>query len=196
VAVRDRRGAVRTETSSGLEPPTIVFDDSPAPQLHPVRRLGVVALLAVLALAAVLVVGAGWWLTRGDDQIAVRPAAAAPAPAPVHAPAGLAVTVAAPTTVVAGHLARFVVSYSDDEGTFSGSVEDWGETGVGSMKLRACAVNAPADGPVKDSYVATHRWRHAGSYPVSFAVTTYTCSHGLATQETRNAALRVVVAAR
>ena len=194
MAVRDRRRAVGTETSSGLEPPTIVFDDSPAPQAHPIRRLGVVALLAVLALAAVLVVGTGWWLTRGDDQIAVRPAAAAPAR--VHAPAGLAVTVAAPTTVVAGHPARFVVSYSDGEGTLGGSVEDWGETGVGSMKLRACAANAPADGPVKDSYVATHKWRHAGSYPVSFAVTTYTCSHGLATQETRNAALTVVVVAR
>jgi hypothetical protein len=188
VVVRDRRGAVSTETSSGLEPPTIVFDDSPAPQPHPVRRLGVVALLAVV------VVGAGWWLTRGGDQIAVRPAAAAPAP--VHAPAGLAVTVAAPTTVVAGHPARFVVSYTDDKGTFSGSVEDWGETGVGSMKLRACAANARADGPVEDSYVGTHKWRHAGSYPVSFAVTTYTCSHGLATQETRHAALTVVVAAR
>jgi hypothetical protein len=104
--------------------------------------------------------------------------------------------VAAPTTVVAGHPARFVVSYTDDKGTFSGSVEDWGETGVGSMKLRTCSANAPADGPVEDSYVATHKWRHAGSYPVSFAVTTYTCSHGLATQETRHAALTVVVAAR
>ena len=190
MAVRDRRRAVGTETSSGLEPPTIVFDDSPAPQPHRGRRLALVALLAVV------VVGAGWWLMRGDDQIAVRPAVAAAAHAPVHAPAGLAVTVAAPTTVVAGHPARFVVSYSDGEGTLGGSVEDWGETGVGSMKLRACAANAPADGPVKDSYVATHKWPPAGSYPVSFAVTTYTCSHGLATQETRNAALTVVVAAR
>jgi hypothetical protein len=64
------------------------------------------------------------------------------------------------------------------------------------MKLRACAANAPADAPVEDSYLATHKWRHAGSYPVSFAVTTSACSHGLATQETRNAALTVVVAAR
>jgi hypothetical protein len=190
VVVRDQRRAVRTDTSTGPEPPTIVFDDSPAPQPHPARRLGVIALLAVL------VVGAGWWLMRGDDQIAVRPAVAAPVPAPVHAPGGLAVTVAAPTTVVAGHAARFVVSYTDDEGIFSGSVEDWGETGVGSMKQRACAANAPTGGPVKDSYVATHKWRRAGSYPVSFAVTTYTCSNGLASQETRNAALTVVVAAR
>jgi hypothetical protein len=197
VVVRDQR-AVRTDTPAGREPPTIVFDDSPA--LHPRRawRLSVAALLAVLvaALLAVLVVGAGRWLTSGDDQVAVRPAAAAVAPAPVHAPAGLAVTVAAPTTVVAGHAARFVVSYTDGEGIFSGSVEDWGETGVGSMKQRACAASAPAGGPVKGSYVATHKWRKAGSYPVSFSVTTYTCSSGRATEETQNAALTVVAAAR
>jgi hypothetical protein len=150
----------------------------------------------VVALLAVLLVGAGWWLMRGDDQTAVRPAVVAPAPAPVQARSGLAVTVAAPTTVVAGHAARFVVSYTDDKGTFSGSIEDWGETGVGSLKLRACAANAPAGGPVAGSYVATHKWQQAGSYPVSFAVTTYTCSNGLAKQETRNAALTVVVAAR
>lgn len=192
MVVRDQR-AVRTETSPGLAPPTIVFDDVPspnAPQPRLARRLGVVALLAVF------VVGAGWWLTRRDDQIAVRSAVAAPAPAPVHAPAGLAVTVAAPQTVVAGHPARFVVSYTDGEGIFSGSIEDWGETGVGSTKQRACAPNAPASGPVKDSYLVTHTWRRAGSYPVSFAVTTYTCRNGLARQETQNAALTVAVAAR
>jgi hypothetical protein len=149
----------------------------------------------VVVLLAVLVVGAGWWLMRGDDQVAVRPAVAAPVPAPVHAPTGLAVTVAAPTTVVAGHAARFVVSYTDDKGIFSGSIEDWGETGVGALKQRACAANAAAAGPVGGSYVATHKWAQAGSYPVSFAVTTYTCSNGLAKQETRNAALTVVVAA-
>jgi hypothetical protein len=148
----------------------------------------------VVALLAVLLVGAGWWLMRGDDQIAVRPAVAAPAP--VHAPKGLAITVAAPTTVVAGRAARFVVSYTDDKGIFSGSIEDWGETGVGALKQRACAANAPAGAPVTGSYVATHKWQQAGSYAVSFAVTTYTCSNGLAKQETRNAPLTVVVAAR
>jgi hypothetical protein len=191
VVVRDQR-AVRTDTSPGLAPPTIVFDDLPSPnagQPRLARRVGAVALLAVF------VVSAGWWLTRGDDRIAVRPAVAAPAPAPVHAPAGLAVTVAAPPTVVAGHAARFVVSYADGEGIFSGSIEDWGETGVGSTKQRACAPNAPVSGAVKDSYVVTHTWQRAGSYPVSFAVTTYTCRNGLARQETQNAALTVVVAA-
>jgi hypothetical protein len=89
-----------------------------------------------------------------------------------------------------------MVSYTDGEGIFSGSVEDWGETGLGSMKQRACGASAPAGGPVKDSYVATHKWRRAGSYPVSIAVTTYTCSNGRATEETQSAALTVVVAAR
>lgn len=189
MVVRDRR-AVRTDTSTGLEPPRVVFDDPLVGHPRSLRRLGVIALLVVL------VVGVGWWLMRGDDQIVVRPAAGSAAPAPVHAPAGLVVTVAAPTTVVAGHAAQFVVSYTDGAGIFSGSVEDWGETGVGSMKQRACAASAPAAGSVRDSYLATHTWRHAGSYALSFAVTTYTCSNGLATQETQNAALTVVVAAR
>jgi hypothetical protein len=189
VVVRDQPKAVRTDTSTGLEPPTIVFREALVPHPHRARGLGLVALLTVL------LVGGGWWLMRGDDQIAVAPAVA-PGPAPVHAPAGLVVRVAAPTTVVAGHTARFVVSYTDDSGAFSGSIEDWGDTGIGALKQRACAANAPAGGPVRGSYVATHKWRQAGSYPVSFAVTTYTCSNGLAKQETRNAALTVVVAAR
>ena len=64
------------------------------------------------------------------------------------------------------------------------------------MKQRACGASASAGGPVNDSYVATHTWRRAGSYPVSFTVTTHTCSNGRATQETQSAALTVVVAAR
>ena len=37
-------------------------------------------------------------------------------------------------------------------------------------------------GRVQGSYAATHTWRAAGSYPVSFAVTTYTCVDGQATR--------------
>ena len=180
--------AVRVDRPPGNERPTNVVDDSARSPLA--RRLGVAGLLAVL------VVGAGWWLTRGDDQIAVRAAVAAPAAAPVGAPAGLAVSVAAPSTVVAGHAARFVVSYTDGDGIFSGSVEDWGEMGIGSMKQRACGASAAPAVPVNDSYVATHTWHRVGSYPVSFAITTYTCRNGRATEETQRAALTVVVAAR
>lgn len=189
MVVRDRPGA-RTKTSTGLERPIIVLDGSPAPHSRLAPRLGLVLLLVVVAI------GAGWWVLRGDDQVAVRPAVAAPLPAPVQAPAGLVVTVAAPTTVVAGHAARFVVSYTDGDGIFSGSMEDWGDTGVGSMTQRACGASTPAGALVRDSYLATHKWRTAGSYPVSFTVTTYTCSNGRATEETQSAALTVVVAAR
>ena len=63
-------------------------------------------------------------------------------------------------------------------GHFSGGVEDWGEAGVGSVKQRACSASTPVAAPVQGSYVAVHKWRAAGSYPVSFAVTTYTCSNG------------------
>jgi hypothetical protein len=195
VVVRDP--LVVRDTSAGPEIPILVPDDPPDSPLAPRRGVAVLPVVLVVAAVVVLVVAAAWWLTRGDDQIAVRAAVAAPAPAavaaPAEAPAGLAVSVAAPAAVVAGTVARFVVTYSDGDGVFSGSIEDWGETGVGSLKQRACGTTTAPAASVNDSYVATHKWRTAGSYPVSFAVTTYTCRNGRATEETQKAALTVVV---
>jgi hypothetical protein len=190
MTVRDRR-AVRTE--SGLERPVLVSD---APTVHHAPRRWRLA-LAVGSLAVALV-GAGlWWNGRGNDTVVVRPAAApAPAAAQVGVPAALVVHVTSPSTVVAGHRARFTVSYADGSGIYSGSVEDWGETGVGSASQAACTPNAPAAAALHGSYVAAHTWHEAGSYPVSFAVTTYTCKAGHATEETRRARLTVLVAAR
>jgi hypothetical protein len=88
------------------------------------------------------------------------------------------------------------VSYSDGEGVFSGRVEDWGDVGLGSMRQAACRANAPVAAALRDSYVARHTWRRPGRYPVSFAVTTYTCAGGRATEETRTTQLTVVVGAR
>jgi hypothetical protein len=199
MAVRERRTA-RTGRSLDLDRPVVIFDQAPdRPPRRARRRMLAAALLVVLGVAAIG--AASWWVTRGDEVVATRPAAQAPVEPPpnVTLPAALAVTVAAPATVVAGQPARFVVSYADGSGIFSGSTQDWGEVGVGSVKERACAADTSTAAAIQGSYVATHKWRSAGSYPVSFAVTTYTCSkgsNGQATQETNKAQLTVVVAAR
>jgi hypothetical protein len=193
MSVREHRNA-RTNKVPDLDRPVVIFHEATARPFRPARRRAV-----ALVLVAVAGVGAvSWWVTRpGDVVVVTRPAARAPAPAPAaapRAPAALAVTVAAPAAVVAGRAARFVVSYADGSGIFSGSIEDWGEVGVGAVKQRACSADAAAAGPVRGSYAATHTWRAAGSYPVSFAVTTYSCQDGLASEETRRARLTVVVA--
>jgi hypothetical protein len=188
MAVRDQRDARPGTSAGGLELPVIIFDEPPARSTRFAWLLG----LGVLLLA---LVGAGAWLARdtGDDVI-VRPAADAPAPAAV--PSALAISVRAPATVTAGKPARFVVSYTDGHGIFSGSIEDWGDVGVGSAKRATCGATPPAAAALHDSYVATHRWAQAGSYPVSISVTTYTCSNGQATEETQKTQLTVVVAAK
>jgi hypothetical protein len=193
MTVREQRKS-RTDKSPDLDRPVIIFDEPADGSSRPAWRLTLAVLVLVVAAAGAV----SWWATRGGDQVLVRPAVQAPAqaPAPVQAPARLAVTVAAPGVVVAGQAARFVVSYTDGSGIFGGSVEDWGEVGVGSMKQRACSASTPVAAPVQGSYVAVHKWRAAGSYPVSFAVTTYTCSNGQATEETHKAQLTVIVAGR
>jgi hypothetical protein len=194
MSVREHRNA-RTNKSPDLDRPVVIFDEATVRPLRRARRPA----LAVVLVAAAGVGAVSWWATRpGDVVVVTRPEVRAPAPAPAAAPrvpAVLAVTVAAPAAVVAGRAARFVVSYADGSGIFSGSIEDWGEVGVGAVKQRACSADAAPAGPVQGSYAATHTWRAAGSYPVSFAVTTYSCKDGRASEETQKALLTVVVAA-
>jgi hypothetical protein len=189
MAVRDQPGARTDPSIARDERPVVVFGDPSARHRRIAWGLG----LGVLLVA----VGAGlWWVGGGgDDQVEARPATAAPAPAPVGAPAALTVSVRAPATVVAGHPARFGVSYTDGEGIFSGGIEDWGDVGVGSANQAACG-SGPVATALNDRYVATHTWPEEGTYPVSIAVTSYTCTNGRATQETRKAQLTVVVDAR
>ena len=196
MAVRDH--LARPDISAvDPERPVIVFDDAPARDSRRVRRLGLAGLLAAaVVFGAVSWWTGSWWMAGAGGNVEARPAAEAPAPAPVDVPAGLVVSVQGPRTVVAGQPARFVVSYSDGEAIFGGVVEDWGDTGVGSVSLAACDASAPSAAPLRGRYVATHRWPRAASHPVSFAVTTYTCHDGQARLESRNARLTVVVHAR
>jgi hypothetical protein len=192
MAVRHHPAARTDGSPVDGDRPVIVFEPEPTRPSRPTRRLWLgVALLAVAALGA-----GSWWMASGDEKVVARPATPPPAATVADVPAGLALTVDGPEAVVAGQRARFRVSYSDAEGIFSGSLEDWGDIGVGSMEQAACRSDAPAAAALRDSYVVAHKWRRAGSYPVSFAVTTYTCANGRATEETRDAQLTVVVGAR
>jgi hypothetical protein len=190
MAVRDQRDARSDAPADNLERPVIIFDDPPARS----KRLSWLVGLGVALLA--LIAAGSWLVFGGDDDVVVRPAAEAPVRAPAAVPSALAISVQAPEKVTAGRPARFVVSYTDGQGIFSGSIEDWGDVGVGSAHRAACTTATPAAGPLQASFVATHRWARAGSYPVSISVTTYTCSNGQAAEETQKAQLTVVVAAR
>jgi hypothetical protein len=186
MAVRDQRDARPDASADSFERPVIVFDDPPARSRFP-------AWLVAIGAAVLTLVGAGSWLALGaDDDVVVRPAADAPGAAAV--PSALAISVQPPTKVTAGQPARFVVSYTDGQGIFSGSIEDWGDVGVGSAHRAACGPTTAAAGALHASYAATHSWAKAGSYPVSIAVTTYTCRNGQAAEETQKAHLTVIVA--
>ena len=138
--------------------------------------LGVATLLALaLAVALVLVAVLG-----GDDDPvkATAPSAAGPA-----APAALGMTVELPDTVVAGQAADIVVRWSDGEGVFSGTSEDWGD-GVGTSSLaQDQCTGVVTDRKSADSYPVTHTWAEPGSYQVALGVTTYLCTDGTAVQE-------------
>lgn len=191
MTVRDQPETRPDASAADPDRLVVVFHDPAARRARRTWRLGLAVLAFLVSLGAW-----SWWLAGGEDKVEARPTTVAPAPAPVDVPAGLRVSVRAPATVVAGRPARFVVSYSDGAGIFSGATEDWGDTGVGSVSLAACTASAPAAVALQASYVAAHTWAKADSYPVSFTVTTYTCHDGRAKEETRTARVTVVVAAR
>lgn len=158
-------------------PGTSADPDGPPPA--PPRRRLVIGLAALLALALVavlvLVLALG-----GDDE----PVKASPPPAAGPAePADLGMTVELPETVVAGESAEIVVRWTDGEGVFSGTSEDWGD-GVGTSSLAQDQCTGVAtDRRSADSYQLTHAWSEPGSYQVVLGVTTYTCTDGSAVQE-------------
>ncbi|MDQ1621475.1 MAG: hypothetical protein QOE19_4044 [Actinomycetota bacterium] len=173
--------------------PVVVRDDLPVVVPDPRRprlRRPVLVIGAAAILVAATAAGVAAFL-GGQDTVVAEATDQGPPAAVV--PAALAVTVDAPAQVVAGEQARFVVHYTDGEGIFSGRTEDWGDAGVGSGSVQACGAAAPAAGLLDDTYVVRHGWEKAGTYPVRFEVTTYTCTAGQPVMETRSTKLQVSV---
>lgn len=165
--------------------------DGPTPA-PPRRRLviGLVALLAlVLAVTVVLVLVLG-----GDDEPEVTtrtPAAADPA-----GPAPLGLTVEVPDEVVAGQPARLVVRWTDGEGVFSGSTEEWGDgVGTSSLAQDSCSATATAAQakPSAGRYTTRHTWAEPGTYQVTVGVSSYLCEGGTATEEDASTTVAVTV---
>ena len=171
--VEVRRGpdiVVTTTTAADPAP------DGPPPA--PPRRRLLVALVAVLTLATL--VSVALVLVLGGDDKPVETTAPAAVP---DSPAELGMTVELPETVVAGQTAQIVVRWTDGEGVFSGTSEDWGD-GVGTSSLaQDQCTGAATTTKSADSYTVKHAWSEPGTYQVVLGVTTYVCTDGSPVQE-------------
>ena len=165
--------------------------DGPAPA-PPRRRIvvGLVALLAlVTAVTVVLVLVLG-----GDDEPDVT--TRTPAAADPSGPAPLGLTVEVPDEVVAGQPAALVVRWTDGEGVFSGSTEEWGDgVGTSSLAQDSCSATATAaqGRPSAGRYTARHTWAEPGTYQVVVGVASYLCADGTATEEDARTTVSVEV---
>jgi hypothetical protein len=170
--VEVRRGPDIVVTTTAADP----APDGPPPA--PPRRRLLVALVAVLTLAALVSVALVLVLGGEDEPVETAAPAAGPA-----SPAELGMTVELPETVVAGQTAEIVVRWTDGEGVFSGTSEDWGD-GVGTSSLaQDQCTGAATTTKSADSYTVKHAWSEPGSYQVVLGVTTYLCTDGSAVQE-------------
>jgi len=151
------------------------------------------------SVLALLVVATAGYLGRQDADPSVTvsdrggstgPALAGSVP---ESSTGLRVTLAGPSAATVGRATSWTVSWVDDDGSFVGAAQDWGDTGDGSTKQGRCTSTARAPGAA--SFSATHTWTRAGTYTVRMTVTTQACSTGAATTEDATATATVVVAA-
>ena len=183
---------VSTSGEPAVDGPPPAHPAASTPPARPRRRLvvGLAALLAlVLAVIVVLVLILG-----GDDEPEVT--TRTPAAADPGGPAPLGLTVEVPDEVVAGQPAELVVRWTDGEGVFSGSTEEWGDgVGTSSLAQDSCAASATAtqDRPSAGRYTASHTWAEPGTYRVTIGVASYLCESGTATQEDAQTTVSVEV---
>lgn len=166
---------------------------------EPAHRGGRGRTVAVAGAAALLVLVAGgvYLGQRGDDSVTVTDRAtgrsAGPGAVQPDPGTGLHVTVTGPTSVRLGQAATYTVTWTDDDGTYVGSTQDWGDTGDGGTKQGRCTSTVAMPG--SGSFTATHTWAKAGTYPVRLTVTTQACTTGAPVAEDASATTTVVVAA-
>ena len=192
VEVRHGPGVAVSASGEGAPGPEHSVDGPPP--ARPRRRLlvGLVALLAlVLAVTVVLVLVLG-----GDDEPEVT--TRTPAAADPGGPAPLGLTVEVPQQVVAGLPASLMVRWTDGEGVFNGSTEEWGDgVGTSSLAQESCSASATAaqSSPSAGRYAASHTWTEPGTYQVTIGVASYLCRDGTATQEDARTTVSVEVLA-
>ncbi len=146
--------------------------------------------LAPRALAAVALVVAVGGCSQGPVQVegvklAAKPAATASpttttSATPSLAPApggGLAVRLLpVASNATAGRPVTLTVQYADAHGGLVGTVEDFGDGGLGGLKISDCHLSEK--NPSTGSKALTHTFAKAGTYHVSVTVTTLSCVYG------------------
>jgi hypothetical protein len=144
---------------------------------------------AVLTTAAAVVsCGLAGCGGQPADPAMVSPRAAdigaSPSAAAVPGVAPLEVTVGTDRpTVRVGEQVRFTVSWTDGDGIFAGTTEDFGEgVGAGSTKIGACE-SASTMTPSEGRYELSHTWTVPGTYHVRIGVSTSSCVGGPETAE-------------
>ena len=117
------------------------------------------------------------------------PTTTAAAPLAPTADGGLAVRlVPAAADARVGEPVTMAVQYVDAHGGLVGTVEDFGDGGLGGMKITDCRDSEK--NPSAGTKVLRHSWSSPGTYRVSVTVTTLSCVHG---QEDVTATATVVV---
>jgi hypothetical protein len=146
--------------------------------------------LPALAAAVVVVLVGG--CSQGTQVQGVKFTASATPTAEALRPradGGLEVRLLPPTSSAAvGEPVTLDLQYADGHGGLVGTVEDFGDGGIGGLKVSDC--HASEANPSSGSKTLTHVWSAPGTYRVSVTVTTLSCVHG---QEDRTATAEVVV---
>jgi hypothetical protein len=102
---------------------------------------------------------------------------------------GLAVRLVPPvTTAAVGQEVTLAVEYADGHGGLVGTVEDFGDGGIGGMKVSDCRDSE--SNPSSGTKQLRHVWSAPGTYRVAVTVTTLSCVHG---QEDVTATAEVLV---
>jgi hypothetical protein len=90
---------------------------------------------------------------------------------------GLAVRLVPPsTTSTVGQEVTLEVQYADGHGGLVGTVEDFGDGGIGGMKISDCRESE--SNPASGTKQLRHAWAAPGTYRVSVTVTTLSCVYG------------------
>ena len=135
--------------------------------------------MAALALVAAILSGCGQPPAQVEGvKISASPLATPPDDGlSPTADGGLAVRLLPLTAdAVVGEPLTLTVQYADAQGGLVGTVEDFGDGGLGGLKIASCRdseKNAPAGS--KDM---RHTWTAPGTYLVAVTVTTLSCVHG------------------
>lgn len=130
---------------------------------------------ATLVLTAAALSGCGQPAQVEGIKITASPVTT-PALTPT-ADGGLAVRLLPPTaTAIVGEPLAITVQFADANGGLVGTVEDFGDGGLGGLKISSCRESEK--NPPAGSKTMEHTWTSPGTYVVAVTVTTLSCVHG------------------